>query len=101
MGDFSILGIRIKELRSTIKKTQREFAEYVGCTAATLSAYKNGSKSPSLEIIKNMAQKCNISIDWLCGLTDESNHNMPRTYADIIKLLVSMDQGIPLSVTEI
>jgi len=73
MGDFKILAKRIKELRTSLKLTQKLFAEKVGCTAATLSAYENGSKSPSLEIVKNIAEKCNVSIDWLVGLSNAVN----------------------------
>lgn len=91
MGDFSALAIRIKQLRTSMEKTQREFAKHVGCTAATLSAYENGSKSPSLEIVKNIAEKCNVSIDWLCGLSERMrNDDTPQTYADIIDLLIKM-----------
>ena len=75
--------------------TQKEFSAFVGCTAATLSAYENGSKSPSLEIIKGIAEKCHISIDWLCGLSDKmKNSNEPETYADIIDLLVKIEKSI-------
>lgn len=88
MGDFSILAIRIKELRSSSNMTQKEFAAFVGCTAATLSAYENGSKSPSLEIIKEIAEKCKVSIDWLCGLSDKkTSSNIPQTLADIFEML--------------
>lgn len=75
--------------------TQKEFSAFVGCTAATLSAYENGSKSPSLKIIKGIAEKCHISIDWLCGLSDKmKNSNEPETYADIIDLLVKIEKSI-------
>lgn len=88
MGDFSALALRIKELRSSMKMTQKEFSTFVGCTAATLSAYENGSKSPSLEIIKGIAEKCNVSIDWLCGLSDKKSiSNIPQTLADIFEML--------------
>lgn len=91
MGDFLVLAQRIKELRNKMGKTQREFSDIVGCTAATLSAYENGSKSPSLEIVKNIAEKCHVSIDWLCGLTDKSNYeNNVETYSDVIKLLLKL-----------
>lgn len=91
MGDFSVLATRIKELRASLNMTQRDFAKHVGCTAATLSAYENGSKSPSLEIIKNVAEKCHVSIDWLCGLTDKKeNSKKPRTYADVVDTLFSL-----------
>lgn len=92
MGNFSILAIRIKELRKSLKMTQKEFSEFVGCTAATLSAYENDSKSPSLEIIKGIAEKCNISIDWLCGLSDSmSNSDEYKTYKDLATALIDID----------
>lgn len=84
MGDFSILAIRIKELRNSMKITQKDFSAFVGCTAATLSAYENGSKSPSLEIIKGIAEKCNVSIDWLCGLSEQKELKPEiKNYKDI------------------
>lgn len=88
MGDFSVLALRIKELRKSLNMTQKDFSAHVGCTAATLSAYENGSKSPSLEIIKSIAAKCNVSIDWLCGLSDKkTSSNIPHTLADIFEML--------------
>lgn len=88
MGDFSILALRIKELRKSLSMTQKDFSAHVGCTAATLSAYENGSKSPSLEIIKSIAEKCNVSIDWLCGLSEKkTSSNIPHTLADIFEML--------------
>lgn len=95
MGDFHELAIRIKALRSTLNLTQRQFAEKVGCTAATLSAYENGSKSPSLEIVKNIAVKCNVSIDWLVGLIDhDTNQSEIETYSDIIEMLFKIDEAM-------
>lgn len=91
MGDFSKLANRIKELRQSLRMTQREFAKKAGCTAATLSAYENGSKSPSLEIVKGIAEAFNVSIDWLCGLSDEEkDKDSIKTYADLIKLLLKI-----------
>lgn len=92
MGNFSILAIRIKELRKSLKMTQKEFSEFVGCTAATLSAYENVSKSPSLEIIKGIAEKCNISIDWLCGLSNKKRNNSIETYSDLYDYLFTIGE---------
>ena len=100
MGDFSILAIRIKELRSSMNMTQKEFSAFVGCPAATLSAYENGSKSPSLEIIKGIAEKCNVSIDWLCGLSEKMNTSDEiKTYSDVIKLFVKSEYALKFHVT--
>lgn len=97
MGDFSVLAIRIKKLRTSMKMTQKEFSAFVGCTAATLSAYENGSKSPSLEIIKEIAEKCHISIDWICGLSDRQYivKNSIWTYSDIIEFCFADKIHIP------
>ena len=94
MGDFSMLANRLKELRTSLGKTQKEFSKIVGCTAATLSAYENGSKSPSLEIVKNIAQKTDVSIDWLCGLSEIKgiNDNF-KTCADVANALFKMSES--------
>lgn len=92
MGDFSVLAVRIKELRTSMKMTQKEFSAYVGCTAATLSAYENGSKSPSLEIIKGVAEKCHVSIDWLCGLSNKKRNNSIETYSDLYDYLFTIGE---------
>lgn len=95
MGDFHILSIRIKQLRKEMNLTQLKFSKIVGCTAATLSAYENGSKSPSLEIIKNIAENCNVSIDWLIGLSDKKESEPEiETYSDIFKLLFDIDEAL-------
>lgn len=92
MGDFSTLAQRIKSLRISLKLTQREFAKKAGCTAATLSAYENGSKSPSLEIVKGIAEAFNVSIDWLCGLSDKKDlEHQFQTYEDIVSVLFDID----------
>lgn len=71
MNGNEIFAMRLKEIRLQTKKNQKEFADMVQSTAATISAYENATKNPSLEIVKGIAEKCNVSIDWLCGLSDQ------------------------------
>ncbi len=100
MGDFSILAIRIKQLRASLNMTQKEFAKFVGCTPATLSAYENGAKSPSLDIVKTIAEKCKVSIDWLCGLTETKNYDdSVKTYGDAIRLLFRLEEKLDMYVS--
>lgn len=98
MCDFLILGDRLKLLREQMKLTQKEFSELVGCTSATLSAYENGSKSPSLKIVKNIAEKTKVSIDWLCGLSDNQSNSLKLdTYEDIIDLFLQLEKKVELN----
>lgn len=88
MNGRETFATRLKEVRWQTGKNQKEFADMVQSTAATISAYENATKNPSLEIVTNIAKKCNVSIDWLCGLSDtmELNHKSIRTLADIIRI---------------
>ncbi len=41
-----VFAERLRELRTRERASQKEFAARIGISAATLSAYENGSKSP-------------------------------------------------------
>lgn len=87
MSNENNFSTRLKELRKSMNLTQKQFAEIVGTNQVTLSAYENNSTNPSLEVVKNIATSCNVSIDWLCGLSEKKNLNIiPSTYADLMKL---------------
>ena len=92
MYDRMKFSERIKELRSLTGKTQKEFAKFVESTPATISAYENGTKNPSLDVVSTIAEKCEVSLDWLCGLEDNS---LPRikTYSDIIKFFFAIQKS--------
>lgn len=88
MSNFEIFSIRLKELRTSMNLTQKQFAEIVGTTSVTISAYENNAKKPSLDIVKDIAEKCNVSLDWLCGLSDKKkSDNELETYSDIVEFL--------------
>lgn len=91
---------RLKYLREhELKKTQKEFAELVESTPATISAYENATKNPSLDIVQNIAEKCSVSIDWLCGLIDEMSPNIfPKKYSDVIKMLFKLEYSPYLAI---
>lgn len=91
MADFSIFSQRIKQLRLKMNMTQKEFANSIGTTSVTISAYENNTKKPSLDIIKEIAEKFDISMDWICGLSETSvTENRFATYADIIKIIIKL-----------
>lgn len=75
MGDLGTFPNRVKETRQNMRMTQKEFSEFVSITQSTLSAYEKGSKNPSLESVKIIAEKCEVSIDWLCGLDTSKFEN--------------------------
>lgn len=77
MADLSSFGARIKQLRRELNLSQREFAEKIGVTASSLSAYEQGQKNPSVGVAIEIAVAFNVSLDWLCGLKKDSNRFKP------------------------
>lgn len=59
----TIFGERIKTLRISLGKSQKEFAEFIGIPQPSMSAYENGKNNPTIEVLVNIADKCNVSID--------------------------------------
>lgn len=90
MGDMElqVFADRLKKLRAEKGLTQAEFIKDLGITASALSAYEKNLKNPSISVAKRIAEKYNVSIDWLCGLSDTIQHDSIniKTYSDIIKL---------------
>lgn len=81
---------RIKELRTSKQLTQKELAETLNISTVSISSYETGTKTPSLDMVKNIAQKCNVSIDWLCGLSDNMTlDNHITTYRELFKLFIT------------
>lgn len=86
MYNSEMLAERLKISRVSQKLTQRQLAEKVNITAATISAYEKATKNPSLEIISLIADELNVSIDWLCG--NENGSAKPKTYSTVILNIV-------------
>ena len=60
---------RIQILRKNMKMSQKDFAVFLNIPQPSLSAYENNRNSPTVDVLINMANKCHISLDWLCGIS--------------------------------
>jgi transcriptional regulator with XRE-family HTH domain len=68
--------IRLRFCRLARGITQKDLAEKIGITPATISAYENldsnKRKNPTFDKGIEMARALNVSLDWLGGLSDEN-----------------------------
>lgn len=64
-----IFADRFLELRG--KRTQEEFAKFLGISRPTVGFYEAGQRLPDALVLRQIAEKCNVSADYLLGLTDE------------------------------
>lgn len=51
-------------------QTQAEFAEFLGISRPTVGFYESGERIPDAITLERIARRCNVSADWLLGLSD-------------------------------
>jgi len=81
------IASKLKELRYILGMNQLEFTEFLDIKQSTLSAYERDISNPSLDVLLKISQRCNVSLDWLCG---SESKNKFITGADIIEAVLEM-----------
>lgn len=84
------IGDRIKTLRRMQALNQKTFADKIGITQSTLSSYENGNATPSTDILLMIAKQFQVSLDWLCGLSN-SEITM-ASLGDVEKMITLLDE---------
>lgn len=77
-----MLGDRLKEARKAKKKTQAEMASIVGVSQATYSCYERGTITPEITSVVKFAEALGVTIDYLCGLSDNPQGTSARPMLD-------------------
>lgn len=67
-------GNRIAELREQKGWTQEELATTIGISRAALSHYEKNRRKPDFETLTQLADLFQVSIDYLIGRTNQSQH---------------------------
>ena len=68
-GRLPIMKTRLKELQGDMSAT--DFAKKIGLSRQTVGFYLNGDRIPDSETLIQICQSCNVSADWLLGLSTE------------------------------
>lgn len=63
-----IFGRRLKELRKQANLTQQELGKMVGVTKVSICCYENGSRTPTLDTLKDLADSLNIPLNYLLAV---------------------------------
>ncbi len=59
IDDPSALGSRLREARLSAGLSQRELA-FPGCSAAYISRIEQGERIPSLQVLRELSQRCDV-----------------------------------------
>ena len=66
-----ILAKRLRECRKEKKWTQMQVSIYCDITEKTYQNYELMTREPKVEILVRIADLYGVSLDYLCGRTDE------------------------------
>lgn len=83
---------RIKSLREDLKLSQEELANKLNLSKGIISLYEQEKRKPSLEILIQLSEIFNVSIDYILGRTDIRN-----AIDEPIAIAASTKDGIDLS----
>ncbi len=83
-------GEKLNILRKEMGLTQKEFSALVGIPQPSLSAYENGKNSPTADVLMNIADKCNVSLDWLCSRSNMRTN--VSTLGDVFAFLSALTE---------
>lgn len=86
---------RLKELRQQSNLTQEELGKMVGVTKVSICCYENGTRTPTLDTMVDLANCLNVELTYFLGSdyfvvsdTDsEYGINMAKDEIDLIKEL--------------
>ncbi|NRO04104.1 helix-turn-helix domain-containing protein [Lactobacillus helveticus] len=71
------LSDRIKDARKNKHYTQKQLAELMNVKSTTISGWELGRNEPSIDSLKKLAQKLDVSFDYLAGIDEQSNNGTP------------------------
>ena len=85
MVDF---GLKLKELRKQSGMTQQQLADKLGITKSVVSYYELSERTPSPEVLKDIALIFRVSTDYLLGIERNKTIDVSDLSDDDIKLLL-------------
>ena len=66
---------RLKELRRSRKVSQSEAGQIAGITSKQIQRYESGDSEPTLPVLIALADYFDVSLDFLCGRSDNPEIN--------------------------
>lgn len=71
--DTEKFASRVKQLRLEHGMSRERLASILQCTGSTIRRWERGTFLPTAFMAGKVAQQFGVSIDWLCGVSDERN----------------------------
>lgn len=96
--DKTIFASRLKEARKKKKIELQALREKVNISQSAMSHYSTGTTVPTLEVAAKLAEALGVSLDWLCGLSEESE-TQKNTCGYVARLMLKLEKVLEESHT--
>lgn len=77
---------RIAAIRKEKKLSQEKFAELVNMSQRSVAAWEGGDRTPSFSVLIDLAEKLDVSLDYLLGRSDEPKRKEPVITDDELRI---------------
>jgi len=77
VDDAGAVGDRLRIARTAAGLSQRELA-FAGCSAAYISRIERGERVPSLQVLRELARRCDLSETYLAWGREEIDEGVSR-----------------------
>ena len=85
MVDF---GLKLKELRKQAGMTQQQLADKLGITKSVVSYYELSERTPSPDVLRDLAIIFHVSADYLLGIERAKTIDVSDLSDEEVKLLL-------------
>ncbi|MFW6047183.1 MAG: helix-turn-helix domain-containing protein [Candidatus Woesearchaeota archaeon] len=85
---MSSFANRLRKLRNEYNLTQTELANKFNSSKTTFSNYENGHRKPGLELVSELADYFDVTIDYLLGKTDHRSLSIVNDFTDELQKLM-------------
>lgn len=93
LKDREMFSERIKELRNELGYSAKEFSKHLNVGLQLYYKYEHGSAVPSFNVLMRIADKCNVSLDWLCGRNVSCKHTANQNeISSVLKQLLAANE---------
>lgn len=87
------LGQRLRDLRKSKQMTQKQVAERLHISASAVSGYEGNIKTPSVDMLVELARLYNVSTDYLLGVDNRAVVSVEGLTARQVSLIEGTIEG--------
>ena len=96
-----VFGKRLKELRKQANLTQQQLGNLIGVTKVSICCYENGTRTPTLDTLIDLADNLNVHLDYLLAtdtlaVDQDNKKNTLNLAKDEIELIKELRKHIKL-----